>query len=90
MDTMVLAIVTVELSSVACVACVRDLRFLALVPIIRDDLIVFMLDRIGITVGSPVCQYLLLNTHWLIERVAYLLIAEMALAIEVFKQVNAD
>ena len=55
MDTMVLAIVTVELSSVACVACVRDLRFLALVPIIRDDLIVFMLDRIGITVGSPVC-----------------------------------
>lgn len=58
------------------------------VGILIGKLIVLVLYRVRIAVGGAIGKNLLLNTHWLKERVAYLLIAEMGGSVEVVEQID--
>ena len=51
-------------------------------------LIVLILYGVRIAVGGAICINLLLNTHWLEECVAYLLIAEMGGSVKVVEQID--
>lgn len=50
--------------------------------------IILILYGVRIAVGGAIGKNLLLNTHWLEERVAYLLIAEMGGSVEVVEQID--